>query len=757
MLRRTLWNTLLLFAGCGALSGCGAKPTAPTTSTTSTTTTAVAAEELPPPEKAAEAPAESKPVAAAEEKPKAETSASPAPAPVTAAANPTEDKMPGVALIPREVLFGNPERAAARLSPDGSKLSFLAPVDNVLNVWVAPVGDLPAAKAVTNETKRGIRGYFWSYDSNYILYTQDKDGDEDWHVYAVNLATGETKDLTPLEKVNAQIQGVSEKFPKEVLIGLNDRNKQLHDVYRVNIETGERTLVQENPGFAGFVADDDYKIRFGLTPEPDGSMKLQKPNDAGGWDEFLTIPLIDSMTTSPAGFDKTGNILYLVESRDRDTGALTAIDLSTNKQTVIAEDPRADFSDVLAHPTEKTIEAVAFTYGRKEWQILDPKVQADFDFLKTVHDGEFEVTSRTLDDKLWTVAFLTDDGPVLYYLYDRAAKKADFLFANRDDLKGLPLVHMHEVVIKSRDGLNLVSYLTLPPGTDVDGKGRPSHPLPLVLDVHGGPWAREEWGFNPEAQLWANRGYAVLSVNFRGSTGFGKKFVHASAKEWAGKMHDDLIDAVNWAVSEKIADPEKVAIMGGSYGGYATLVGLTFTPDVFACGVDIVGPSNLKTLLASVPEYWMPMMPVMTQLMGDPSTPEGLKLLEERSPLNYVEKIQKPLLIAQGANDPRVKQAEADQIVAAMKGKSIPVTYALYPDEGHGFARPENRMSFYAIAEAFLAEHLGGRYEPIGASFDGSTVTVPAGANDVPGLEAALSKMPKPEAPAPKAEEVKAE
>jgi hypothetical protein len=306
----------------------------------------------------------------------------------------------------------------------------------------------------------------------------------------------------------------------------------------VNIETGERTLIQENQGLLGFMTDDDYKVRFGLSAGPDG-MKLLKPNDAMGWDEFLAIPMEDAMTSRPAGFDKSGDILYFIESRDRDTGALTSIDLKTNEQKVVAEDARADLSGVLSHPTEKTIEAVAFTYGRNEWKILDPKVQADFDYLKTVHDGEFEITSRTLDDKHWTVAYVTDDGPVLYYLYDREPKKATYLFANRDDLKGLPLVHMHDVVIKSRDGLNLVSYLTLPPGTDEDGDGRPSQPVPMVPDVHGGPWARDEWGFNPDAQLWANRGYAVLSVNYRGSTGFGKKFVHASAKEWAGKMHDD--------------------------------------------------------------------------------------------------------------------------------------------------------------------------------------------------------------------------
>ncbi len=735
---RRVSSFLALCALGSLLCGCNAKSTPPAPAAPAPAVAEVA-EELPPPVKPA---AETATAATAEPAPAA--AAAPAPAETPTSTTPTEGTMAGIPLIPREVLFGNPERAAARISPDGSMISFLAPVDNVLNVWVAPRGDIAAAKAVTHDKLRGIHGYFWSYDSNYILYSQDTGGDEDWHVYAVNLATGETKDLTPLEKVNAQIEGVSEKFPNEVLIGLNDRDPRLHDIYRVSIETGERTLLQENPGFSGFLTDDDFKVRFGEMVGPDGSKKLQRPNEAQGWDEFLTIPFDDTMTSDSAGFDKTGNILYFVESRDRDTGALTAIDLTTNTQTLIAEDPRADFGGAITHPTEKTIQAVAFTYARREWKVLDPTIQPDLDFLKTVHDGEFLITSRTLDDKLWTVAFLTDDGPVLYYLYDREAKKAEFLFANRDDLRGLPLVHMHDVIIKSRDGLNLVSYLTLPPGSDPNGTARPTHPVPLVLSVHGGPWARDGWGFNPEAQLWANRGYAVLSVNFRGSTGFGKKFVNAGVREWAGKMHDDLLDAVQWAVNEKIADPERIAIMGGSYGGYATLVGLTFTPEVFTCGVDIVGPSNLQTLLSSVPEYWKPTLPMMTRMMGDPDTAEGLKLLEERSPLNYVEKIKKPLLIAQGANDPRVKQAEADQIVAAMEAKKIPVTYVLYPDEGHGFARPENQMSFYAIAEAFLAEHLGGRYEPIGDSFQGASVTVPVGANDVPGLEAALSKLPPP-------------
>jgi dipeptidyl aminopeptidase/acylaminoacyl peptidase len=359
------------------------------------------------------------------------------------------------------------------------------------------------------------------------------------------------------------------------------------------------------------------------------------------------------------------------------------------------------------------------------------------------------VTSRTLDDKLWTVAYLLDDGPVKFYLYNRDKKEAKFLFNSRDDLEDYEFVKMHTPVIKSRDGLNLVSYLSLPKGSDPDGDGVPNKPVPLVLDVHGGPWARDEWGFNSTHQWLANRGYAVLSVNYRGSTGFGKEFVNAANGQWSRNMHDDLIDAVNWAVDQGIAERDKVCIMGGSYGGYATLVGLTFTPDVFACGVDIVGPSSLVTLLQNVPPYWIPIMPMMKARVGDVATEEGQAELLKMSPLPLVDKIAKPLLIGQGANDPRVTQLEADQIVDAMQAKNIPVTYVLYPDEGHGFSNEPNRMSFNAVTEAFLAEHLGGRFEAVGNDFEGSSIHVPVGAGEVPGIKDHLTpdqlKMPTKE------------
>ncbi len=644
-----------------------------------------------------------------------------------------------VPLIPREVLFGNPERAGLTVSPDGKQLAWRAPVDGVMNVWVAPVGDLKAARAVTQDKSRGVRIYFWAYSSQHIVYLQDRGGDENWRIYVVDLKSGEEKDLTPLDKVQARIEQVSPKFPDEILVALNDRVPQLHDIYRVNLKSGERKLVQQNEGFVGFTTDDDYKVRLAARYLPDGGLEMLKAGESG-FVPFAQVPAADSLTTNALGFDKSGQVLYMLDSRDRDTAALTKVDLASGKSELVFADSKADVANVLVHPTEKTLQAVSSSYLREEWKVLDPAIEGDFAALAKAARGDFEITGRSLDDKVWTVAYVQDAGPVTYYLYDRPSRKATYLFTGRPALEGKALMPMHPRAIKARDGLELVSYLTLPAGSDPDGDGKPAMASPMVLFVHGGPWARDEWGYNPYHQWLANRGYAVLSVNFRGSTGFGKKFLNAGNREWAAKMHDDLIDAVDWAVAQKIADPTKVAIMGGSYGGYATLVGLTFTPEKFAAGVDIVGPSNLVTLLESIPPYWAPILAVFEQRMGEMKTDEGKKFLHSRSPLFKAGEIKRPLLIGQGANDPRVKQAESDQIVKALEAKKIPVTYVLFPDEGHGFARPENNKAFNAVAEAFLAQHLGGRYEPIGQDFTGSSISVPAGAAGVPGVAAALPK-----------------
>ncbi|HWU37809.1 MAG TPA: S9 family peptidase [Candidatus Acidoferrum sp.] len=632
---------------------------------------------------------------------------------------------------------------------------------------MAPVDAVGAAKPVTKDTGRGIHIYFWAYTSRHLLYLQDQGGDENWKVFAVDLLSGQSKDLTPFESIagpdgkpimlptgkpmrpKAHIEQVSAKSPEVILVGLNARDPRYHDLYRVNILTGELILVLQNPGLEGFVTDDDYRIRFGIRTTSDGGLEILRPAGApaasasgpmgaNDWQPFQRIAMEDALTTHPIGFDRSGQTLYMTDSRGRDTSALTALDMQTGRLSLLAEDPRTDVAGVLQHPTTHIVQAVAFDYTRPEWKVLDPSIQEDLAYLRSVMDGDISITSRTLDDRLWTVAAIVDDGPARFYLYDRREKKASLLFTNRKALEGLPLAKMRPEAIASRDGLDLVSYLTLPVGTDSKRPGRSDRPLPMVLVVHGGPWARDSWGLNGEVQWLANRGYAVLNVNFRGSTGFGKRFLNAGNREWAAKMHDDLIDAVQWAIREVIADKAKVAILGGSYGGYAALVGLTFTPDVFACGVDIVGPSNLVTLLNTIPPYWEPGLAMFTTRVGDHRTEAGRQFLESRSPLTFVERIQRPLLIGQGANDPRVKQSEADQIVTAMQRRKIPVTYVLYTDEGHGFARPENRRSFNAVVEAFLGRYLGGRVEPVGRDFEGSTISVPTGAENLPGLQAAL-------------------
>jgi dipeptidyl aminopeptidase/acylaminoacyl peptidase len=651
-------------------------------------------------------------------------------------------------IIPRKVFFGNPDKAGPQIGPDGKTLSFIAPVDGVMNVHVCPVGEINAAKPVTKDKKRGIRQYFWAPTSNHILYMQDDDGDENYHVYRVDLQSGDIKDLTPFKSTRAEVEVVSDKFPDEILVGLNDRLPHVfHDLYRINIATGERKLVFQNNAYIGVAADDDFRLRLAMKFAGDGGMEVLKFDDKNEAKPFQKIPMEDAATTRPLGFDKEGKTVFVADSRERNTAAVYAFDLESGTKKLLAEDQRADAGGIIAHPTEKTIQAVSFNFDRNRWKFLDPAVEADFNVLTKVCPGDVSVASQSRDNQLWLVGFLLDNGPVKVYVYDRRTKEAKFLFTNRKELEGLPLAKMQPRIFKSRDGLDLVSYLTLPvekPSDSETIKRRPSKPLPMVLLVHGGPWARDSWGYNPIHQLLANRGYAVLSVNYRGSTGFGKSFLNAGIKEWARKMHNDLLDAVDWAVSEQIADPKKVAIMGGSYGGYATLVGVTMTPDVFACGVDIVGPSNIVTLLNTIPSYWGPQKKMFTTRVGDPDNPEERKMLEERSPLNHVANIKKPLLIGQGAKDPRVKQAESDQIVKAMQAKNIPVTYVLFPDEGHGFARPENSLSFFAVTDQFLAKHLGGRSESLSAdSFQGSSIQVPQGKDLVPGLEPSIPSKPE--------------
>jgi len=632
-------------------------------------------------------------------------------------------------LIPRREFFGNPDRAAPRISRDGRRIGFLAPVDGVMEVWVGPVAadgtvDLAAARPVTKDRFRGIRSYAWTHSADHLVYLQDQGGDEDWHVHAVDLAAGTTRDLTPFKGVQAQIAGLSPQRPYELAIGTNDRDAKWHDLHVVDIRTGARTLLLRNDRFVDFTLDGNFRPRFALETLPTGGRRIHRFGTDGVPEPWSDVAPEDELTTHVAAVTSDGAVAYLFDSRGRDTSALVEVDVASGRSTVLAEQAGADAEHLVQHPVTWRAQAVSFHRMRHAWHPLDPAVAGDFESLRGVCRGDAAITSRTVDDRIWTVAFAVDDGPARFYLWDRNHQAAQFLFCGRTALDGPPLARMHAFEIAARDGLSLPSYLSLPPWTDTTGRGRPDTRLPMILLVHGGPWARDVWGYHPDHQWLANRGYAVLSVNYRGSTGFGKAFLNAADREWSGKMHDDLVDAVAWAVAEGIADPKRVAIVGGSYGGYAALAGLTFTPDLFACAVDIVGPSNLVTLIRSAPAYWLPLIQIFKRRVGDPDTPEGHADLMARSPLTHVAKIARPLLIAQGANDPRVKKAESDQIAAAMKAHGIPVTYVLFPDEGHGFARPENSTAFRAIEEEFLAKHLGGRSEPVGSDLEGSSIQI---------------------------------
>ena len=642
-------------------------------------------------------------------------------------------------LIERDALFGNPTKAGGQISPDGKWISWLAPSNDVLNVWMAPADDLDAARLMTEATDRPIRQHFWAPDSQSLLYIQDKGGDENFLLYGVNVETGVETTLTDFENTRVMLVGGSDKVKDKLLVGLNNRNPQFHDVHMLDLNTGELTLMIENNGYAGFVADDNLDVRLALRPNADGGMDFFRVSDnAVGEEPFGRTGLEDSLTTGPAGFTTDGKTLYWTDSRGRNTAALTAMDVETGETTIVAQNDRADIGGTIRDAETGEVEAYSVNYLKNEWVALDPEVKASLDFLSANLEGEFGISSRTEDDTKWIVGNDPVISPAKSFLFDREANTLTQLYVSRPELEGAPLQPMHTLELKSRDGLTLPSYLTLPPGSDSDGDGKPDEAVPMVLLVHGGPWARDGYGYNAGHQWLANRGYAVMSVNFRGSTGFGKDFINASNLQWSKTMHDDLIDATQWAIDEGVAIEDKVAIMGGSYGGYATLVGLTYTPETFACGVDIVGPSNLETLLSTIPPYWAPVVAQFHERMGNPNTPEGKQLLIDASPLYKADQITKPLLIGQGANDPRVNQAESDQIVEAMKEKGIPVTYVLYPDEGHGFAKPANNIAFNAVAENFLAKCLGGRAEPIGGTIEQSTAQIVEGADFVEGLAAPI-------------------
>ena len=625
--------------------------------------------------------------------------------PDTNAASPTNALPP---LIPRTVLFGNPEKADPEVSPDGTRLAYRAALDGVMNVWVRDLhAPGEAATPVTRDTTRPIRAYFWAENSRQIIYLQDTGGDENFHVFVVDVSgENDAVDLTPFPGVRASALATDPNQPDVLLIAMNKRDPQVMDVWRVSLSSGKMEMVAENPGnIVGWEADYDLRVRAAVTRHPDGTSDILVRDDTNAetpWRTLITFPFGES--GGPISFSADNQNLYVRSNKNANTEGLYLADLNIGALSLVQERPDVDLGGSLFHPTTHALQAVSFTRARREWVVLDGAIAGDFAALQALTTGDFAVVSRSRDDSVWIVSVSLSDASPEYYLYYKSEKRAEKLFSVQPALDEYRLAPVVPVDILARDGLTLPSYLTLPVGI-------PAENLPFVLSVHGGPWARDNWGYSPFTQWLANRGYGVLQINFRGSTGFGKDFLNAGNREWAKKMHTDLLDGVQVLIDQKLADKNRISIMGGSYGGYATLVGLALTPDVFACGVDLVGPSDIKTLFDSIPPYWKPIKSEFLLRVGDPDTEPDF--IRDISPLYHADKIVRPLLIAQGANDPRVKQAESDQIVQTMRENNQEVTYLLFGDEGHGFAHPENNLKFTAAAEAFLAAHLGGRSEPV--------------------------------------------
>jgi len=639
----------------------------------------------------------------------------------------------GIPLIPRSLLLGNPSRLAPELSPDGRTLAWLAPVDDVLNIWVAPVDALNEATPVTRLPGRPIVWHDWTPDGRWILFMKDVNGDENYNVHIVEPTTREVRNLTPLPKVAAFPHRPSPDMPGQLLVSLNDRDARWHDIWQFDLESGERTLVYENADRLGSVhCDWQGHLRLGRrsSPEKGGDEILVF---AGGRPEpWRLIPFEDTLTTSIAYFNRAGTHFSMLSSLRRNTTAMVSVHAATGAETVLAEHADADIIHFQTHPQSFEVTAAAADPRRLVWMTIDAATGATLDQIKShVPDDDYVIGSLSRDDARWIATVWGPKKPATYYLVDRTAGTITELFGARPELKPYRLAGMEALRIKSRDGIDLVSYLTLPPD---EPSPRPRQPLPMVLYVHGGPWARDSYGYDRNHQWLANRGYAVLAVNYRASWGFGKAFLNAGDKEHAGKIHDDLIDGVEWAIREGIALRDKVAIMGWSYGGYSAYVGATFTPETFCCSVPVVGITDLVTLMENRPPYWADFMEQFNRRYADVKTEEGRAFLRSRSPLYKVDQIKNPMLIGHGANDVRCTLAQSDLIVAAMQEKKIPVTYVVFPDEGHGFYRPQNNIAFHAIVEAFLARHLGGRIEPIGRDFDGSSHQIRTGAEIIKDL-----------------------
>lgn len=635
---------------------------------------------------------------------------------------------------------GTPSLQFGRISPDGRWVSWLAPYEGVMNLWVAPTATPNEARPLTHERIDRVSSYAWSPDSASLLYAQDRGGNQSFVIYQVGLAGEPARALTPAEKTRAQIVAVSPLVKDRLLVGMNSRDARWQDLYSLDVASGELSLLLQNDGYTSFVVDPALVVRAAIRPRADGGRDVHAV-DSGriAASPFESIPYEDVRTTFLLGYSADGQTLYWRDSRGRDTAALVAHDLRTGEKKVLGVHPRADVVATTAHPMTGEIDAYEVNPLESEWTGLTSRTRRDLERLASQLKGEIEIGARSAADDKWIVVLEPSDRPSQLYLYDRESGRVTKLGGMHDELEGMPLGDKHAISIRSRDGVVQSAYLTLPPGSDRNGDGRPDTALPMVLFVHGGPWERAQFSYHATSVFLANRGYATLSTNFRGSTGFGKAHVSAGDGEWGAKMQDDLVDAAEWAVSQGIAQRNKVAIYGGSYGGYAVLAALAFTPEKFACGVDLFGPSNLVTQVESDAARNEGRRAEYYRRVGDPTTETGRAFLTERSPVFRAEAISRPLLVAQGANDPQVKKPQSDQMVEALRSRGASVTYLLFPDEGHGFTRPENQIALTAITEHFLAQCLGGRAEPFGQSLRSSSLTILYGASFIEGLQEALT------------------
>jgi dipeptidyl aminopeptidase/acylaminoacyl peptidase len=648
---------------------------------------------------------------------------------VLAALAPADVRAAEPPLVPRALLFGNPTRQFPQLAPDGSQIAWLAPDDHgVMNVWARPFGS-DSARAITHESHRPIQWYAWAGDGRRILYLQDGDGDENDHLFSADLESGAIRDLTPFRGVRAQNVLVDPAHPVHVLVALNLRDRRVFDMHRIDLATGAVTLEAQNPGdVLTWSTDWEFAIRAATAFDPASGNTVIRVRDAVDrpWRDLVVMPFEQALFNGQvvngslvACFDKDNRGL-IIHSALHGTGfgRLVRVDATTGDEVeVLAQDPRCDVADdglgpsVLLDQRARTVAAVEFDPSQPYWKCLDDRYREAFGHIQRETRGFPRPISRDRDDRKWIVAVVRSDAPRVYYTYDRQTRALARLFSDNPELEKMPLAPKQAVRIPARDGLRMVSYLTLPPGG-------PAKRLPLVLDIHGGPWYRFDDTFDPEVQLLANRGYAVLQVNYRGSTGFGLSFLNASTHQWGRGTQEDLYDAVKWAIDQGIADPKRIAALGWSGGGYATLLALEQRPAMFACGVDGVGPGDVATLFRSFPTYWDGILARWRRRVGDADHDEALN--RAISPLYHVDAIRAPLLIGQGQNDPRVTIANADAMVKSLRDAGRDVTYVVYPDEGHGFARPENNLDFYGRVEEFLARHLLGRAEPW-AKVEGAT------------------------------------